>query len=122
DQLSDLGRAGERELVDAVVLYEVRAGGAVARDEVDDAGWELRLPTDVCEEHRRQRRRLGRLEHDGVPARERGRDLPREHEEREVPGDDLGRDPEGPRLPSGIRVLELVRPARVVEEVRRRER
>ena len=70
----------------------------------------------------RERRRLGRLQHDRVPARERRRDLPREHQEREVPRDDLRRHAERARAPSREGVLELVRPARVVEEVRRRER
>ncbi len=74
------------------------------------------------EEQRGQRRRLGRLEHDRVPARERRRDLPREHQQREVPRDDLAGDAERPRPAVRERVLELVGPARVVEEVRRRER
>ena len=77
---------------------------------------------NVGEEQRRQRRRLGRLEHDRVPARERGRDLPREHQQREVPRDDLRGDAERPRRAVREGVLELVGPARVVEEVRRRER
>ena len=37
DRLADLGRAGERDLVEVGVLDEMRAGGAVARDDVDDA-------------------------------------------------------------------------------------
>ena len=85
-------------------------------------GGQLGLPEDVREEQRRQRRRLGRLEHDGVPGRERGRDLPGEHEQREVPRDDLPGDADRPRPAVRERVLELVGPARVVEEVRRGER
>ena len=77
---------------------------------------------DVREEERGQRRRLGRLQHDRVAGRERRRDLPGEHQQREVPGDDLAGDAERLRLPVRERVLELVGPARVVEEVRRRER
>ena len=101
---------------------DVRARPAVARDDVDDAWRQLGLAEDVAEEQRGQRRRLGRLEHDRVPGRERRRDLPREHQQREVPGDDLARDAERPRRTVRERVLELVRPARVVEEVRRSER
>ena len=67
-------------------------------------------------------RRLGRLEHDRVPARERRRDLPREHQQREVPRDDLAGDADRPRAAVRERVLELVGPARVVEEVRGGER
>ena len=122
DRLADLGRAGERDLVDPLAADEVRAGRAVAGDDVDDAGRHLRLAADVGEQERRQRRRLGGLEHDGVAARERGRDLPGEHQEREVPGDDLRGDAERPRSPAREGVLELVGPARVVEEVRRGER
>ena len=56
------------------------------------------------------------------PAAERRRDLPRQHQQREVPGDDLPGDADRPRTPVRERVLELVGPARVVEEVRGRER
>ncbi len=95
---------------------------AVAGDDVDDARRHLRLAADVGEEERGQRRRLGGLEHDGVAARERRRDLPREHQQREVPRDDLRGDAERSRPPAGEGVLELVGPAGVVEEVGRRER
>ena len=37
DRLADLGRAGERDLVDVVALDERGAGAAVAGDDVDDA-------------------------------------------------------------------------------------
>ncbi len=121
DRLADLGRAGEGDLVD-VALDERGAGAAVAGDDVDDAGRQLGLAEDVAEEERRERRRLGRLEHDGVPGRERGRDLPGQHQQREVPRDDLAGDAERLRLAVRERVLELVGPARVVEEVRRGER
>ena len=95
---------------------------AVARDDVDDAGRQLRLTQDVAEQERAERRRLGGLQHDGVAARERRRDLPREHQQREVPRDDLPGDADRLRLPVREGVLELVGPAGVVEEVRGRER
>ena len=78
--------------------------------------------SDVAEEERGERRRLRRLQDDRVAARERGRDLPREHQQREVPRDDLTGDADRLRLAVRERVLELVRPAGVVEEVRCRER
>jgi hypothetical protein len=121
NELPDLGRAGEREFVDALVPHQVRAGRAVARDDVDHPRWQLGLAADVREEHRGERRRLGRLQDDGVPAGERRRDLPGEHEERKVPRDDLRSDAEGLRRALREGVLELVRPARVVEEVRGRK-
>src|ERR1700741_878647 len=49
-------------------------------------GRQLGLAQDVAEEQRRERRRLRRLQHDGVPRGEGRRDLPGQHEEREVPG------------------------------------
>ena len=121
DRLADLGRAGERDLVD-VRVDERRTRATVTGDDVDDARRQLCLPKHVAEEERRQRRRLGRLQHDRVAGSKRGRDLPGEHQEREVPRDDLAADAERRRRAIRERVLELVRPARVVEEVRRCER
>src|SRR5581483_8019321 len=121
DRLADFGRAGERDLVDLGV-DEGRTRGAVARDDVHDARRELGLADDVAEEERGERRRLRRLEDDGVAGGERGRNLPCEHQQREVPGNDLAGDAERLRVTIRERVLELVRPARVVEEVRRGER
>ena len=101
---------------------ERRAGAAVAGDDVDDARRQLGLAEHVAEEERRERRRLGRLEDDGVPGGERRRDLPGQHQQREVPRDDLPGDAERLRAAVGEGVLELVRPAGVVEEVRCGER
>ena len=64
----------------------------------------------------------GGLQHHGVPRSERRRDLPGEHQQREVPGNDLGRDAQRLRVTIGKGVLELVCPSRVVPEVGRRER
>src|ERR1035438_6179774 len=61
---------------------------------------------------------LSRSEHAGVPGRERGSELPRRHEQREVPWDDLARNAERTRPRAEPGVLELVRPAGVVEKVR----
>src|SRR5579884_3833073 len=122
DRLPHLGRARERDLVDVLVLDDGRAGAAVAGDDVDHPGRQLGLAQHVAEEQRGERRRLRGLEDDGVPARDGGRDLPGEHQQREVPRDDLAGDADRLRAPVRERVLELVRPAGVVEEVRRRER
>ena len=43
----------------------------------------------------RERRRLGRLEDDRVAGRQRGADLPDRHQQRVVPGRDLGDDADG---------------------------
>ena len=54
-----------------------------------------------------------------LPVASAGRDLPRQHQQREVPRDDLAGHAEraGARAQAGV--VELVGPARVVEEVRR---
>ena len=93
-----------------------------AGDDVDHAGRQVGLLADLGEQQRGQRRGLGRLEHDGVAAGQRRRDLPRQHQQREVPRDDLAGDAERPRVRPEAGVLELVGPAGVVEEVRRRQR
>ena len=122
DRLPDLGRAGEGDLVDPGVPHELRARRPVARDDVHGARRELGLATHVGEDERGERGRLGRLQDDGVAAGERRRHLPRQHEQREVPRDDLAGDAERPRPPVREGVLELVGPAGVVEEVRGGER
>ena len=122
DQLADLGRARERDLVDALVLDQRLPDRRPAGDDVDDAGRQVALGDDLGQRERGQRRRLGGLEHDGVAGRERRRDLPGRHQQREVPRDDLPGHAERARRRAVARVLELVGPAGVVEEVRGRER
>ncbi len=103
-------------------LDERLPGAARAGDDVDDAGRQVGLLADLGEEQRGQRRGLGRLEHDGVAARERRGDLPGQHQQREVPRDHLPGDAERLRVGPEAGVLELVGPAGVVEEVRRDDR
>src|SRR5437016_6737391 len=122
DSLPHLGRAGERDLVHVGVRHELGARAAVAGDDVHDARRQLGLPDHVAGQERRQRCGLRGFEHDSITCRQRGRDLPREHEQREVPRDDLTGHAEGPRRAMREGVLELVRPPRVIEEVRRSER
>jgi hypothetical protein len=93
-----------------------------AGDDVDDAGWEVGVADQLGQLERRERRCLRGLEHDCVAAGERWSDLPRRHEQGKVPGNDLARDAEGAGPPARERVVELVGPARVVEEMRGRER
>ena len=116
DRLADLGRAGEGDLVDVGVRHDRAAGVAGAGDDVDDARREVGLLADLGEEQRGQRGGLGRLEDDRVAARQGRGDLPRQHQQREVPRDDLAGDAERGRAVAGV--LELVGPAGVVEEVR----
>jgi hypothetical protein len=84
------GRAGERQLGDAVVLGEPLAGGgAVTGDDVDHAGREADLADQLGDGERAERRELGGLEHDGVAGGERGAELPAGEHQREVPRHDL---------------------------------
>ena len=105
---------------------ERRAGGAVAREHVEDAGWEPRLQGQLPEPQGGQRRLLGGLEHDRAAGRQRRPDLPDRHQQREVPGDDLSADAdrlasrvtEDPGIAGGDgRSIDLGRPACVVLEV-----
>ena len=92
-------------------------------DHVQHALGQARLERDPLQLERGQRRQLGRLQHDRVAGRERGRDLPRGDHEREVPRHDQAHDAE--RLAEGHvdaagdgdRVAEqALRRARVVAE------
>ena len=98
--LPDLGRAGEADLGDVGMLDQpLPDDRARADDDVDDALREPRLERELAEPQRRQRRELGGLQHDGVPARERRAELPARDVEREVPGHDQADDAE--RLAEG---------------------
>ena len=61
-------------------------------------GGQVGLLADLGEQQRGQRRGLGRLEHDGVAAGQRRGDLPGQHQQREVPRDDLAGDAERLRV------------------------
>ena len=121
DTLADVGRSREGDLVDVGVVHQRGARRSRTGDDVDDAGRELGLFDDLGEKERGQRRGLRRLEDAGVPGGESGSELPRRHEEREVPRNDLAGDAERAGILTGERVGELVGPTRVVKEVRRRE-
>ena len=116
DGAADCRRPGERDFVDTGVVDEKLPGVASAGDDVDDALRQVGLLQDLREQQRRERSGLRGLQYDGVAGGQRGRDLPREHQQRKVPRDDLRRDPEGARSGPESGVVELVGPARVVEE------
>ncbi len=67
--------------------------------DVEDALGDPRLERELGEQQRRQRRQLGRLQHDGVAAGESGSELPGGDVEREVPRGDQPDDAE--RLTEG---------------------
>jgi hypothetical protein len=114
------------EPVNATLSTSERTSAAPATPspghDVRHTGRQLGLLEDLRQQQRRQRRRLGRLEDRGVAARERGRELPGRHQQREVPRHDLPDDPVGLVPAPRHGVLQLVGPAGVVEEVRRGQR
>ena len=113
DRPADGRRAGEGDLVDVGVGDQRLPGRAGAGDDVDDAGRQVGLLADLGEEQRGQRRGLGRLEHDGVAAGQRGGDLPGQHQQREVPGDDLAGDAQRLRVTAAVaRRTSACRPSR----------
>jgi len=95
DQAADFGRAGEGQLVDARMVDDRLAHAAIAGDDVDHATWDAGALADLGEQQGGQRRVLGRLEHDSVTGGQRRRDLPCQHQEREVPRHDLAHHANG---------------------------
>lgn len=104
---------------------------AGAVEDVHDSGRQPRLRGELGEAQDRQRRLLGRLDDDGVPARRGRGELPGRHEQRVVPRDDRGAHAHGltdcvdveVRLGHGHDpAAELRGPARVVAEPRRGSR
>ena len=93
DLAARLRRAGERDLVDAGVLDEIGARRrTVAGDDVDRAGGKADLGRELGEAQRRHGRLRIRLQDDRAAGRERGRELPRRHQQRVVPRHDLAGD------------------------------
>ena len=68
----------------------------VSRQDVDDSLWQAGLLADLRKEKGRQRSVLSGLEHHRVTHCDGGGYLPGQHEEGEVPGNDLSRHPVGP--------------------------
>ncbi len=95
-----------------------RPGLARAGHDVHHARRQPGLLDHFGQQQRGERRGLGGLQHHRVAAGQRRRDFPGGHEQREVPGNDLPGDADRLRLAAGERVVELVGPAGVVEEVR----
>jgi hypothetical protein len=119
DRAADLGRAGEGDLVD-LRGHQRRAGPAVAGDDVDHARGQPGLDADLGKGQRGERRVFGRFQHHGVARGERRGDLPGQHQQREVPRDDLPADAE--RAEAGKFLVQQLGPAGVVVEMPRHKR
>ena len=125
DDLGGIDVAGEGDLVDVGMDDQRRAGRlAEAVDDVDDARREAGLEGQLGHAQGGQRRLLGGLHDDGVAAGQGRAPLPGQHQQREVPGDDLADDAD--RLPQRVgqevaadrdgAALDLVGPAGVVAQ------
>ena len=117
---ADIGRAGEGDLVHIGVLDQHRTGLAAAGDDVDHAGRQSGFGHDLGEEQRAQAGVGGGLEHDRVAHRNGRRDLPGQHQQREVPGDDL--PDHADRLVVAQFGLHQLRPTGVIVEVTGQQR
>ena len=86
----------ERDLVHPRIGDQRRAGDrAIAGDDVHDAWRQIERFENLGEHQRGERRLLGRLQHHGAPGGQRRRQLPRGHQQRIVPRDDLADDADG---------------------------
>ena len=115
DEAAHFGGAGEGDLVHVRMVHDGRTRGAIARDDVDDARRQARLAADFGEGERGQGREFCGLQHHRVACRERRRDLPREHQERKVPRDDLAADADC--LMAGEFIRDQLRPAGMMVEM-----
>ena len=89
---ADVGRAGKGQFPEPLVLqHELSGLGALAGDDVEDAGRQ-----DVADEARklqhRERSKARRFEYRAAARREHRRELPGRHEEGEIPWYDLSDD------------------------------
>src|ERR1700738_392609 len=122
DLFTYFGRSSERDLIELRLTDERSPGLRTAGNDVDYARRQVGLLDDVRKPQGRQWRRFSRLEYDRVAARERRRNLPRSHEQRKIPRNDLARDTQRRRGHIRESPLQFVRPTRVVEKMCRSER
>ncbi len=95
DQLADLERTGEPDLVDLGTHDEWMPGGlAEAGDDVEHPGRQTCFLEDLRDLQSGQRRLLGRLQDRGAPRGECRSDLLDRHQHRVVPRRDHRRDPD----------------------------
>ena len=88
-------------------------------DDVHHPRRQIGVGDDLGQHQDRQWRRLSRLDHYRVASGERRGDLPGSHQQREVPRDDLAGDTQRLRARAQAKMLQLVSPPGVVEEVLR---
>ena len=114
------GGAGKGDLVDILMGNNHLAHSAITGDNVNHTLRQSSLTANVSKKQRRQRSILRRLQHHRVAHRQRRRDFPRQHQQREVPRNDLSTHPK--RLRIGQLTLHQLRHAGVVIEMPLRQR
>src|SRR5581483_6588282 len=114
---ANFGGTCKSDFVYIGMFHQRFSGRAVAGDDVHHSGRQANFAAYVRKSKRGKRCKLRRFEDHRVTGCERGRDLPGQHEQREIPGNDLADDTTG----GVIRELlsEQLRPAGVVIEVAR---
>src|SRR5258708_12904355 len=96
------------------------AGCAIAGHDVDHAVRESDLLTNLGESQRGKRRELRRLQNDSVSRSQRRSNLPCEHEQRKVPGNDLANH--AARRVAGKFRLDELRPSGMMIKVANNQR
>src|SRR5206468_9861198 len=96
------------------------ASVAVAGEHIENTRRQAHVSRELGEEQRREWRELGWLDDDRAAGRECRRDLPRQHQEREVPRNNLSDDADA--AVTGKLRVEQLGPAGVVVEMPRDER
>ena len=122
DELANAGGASEGDLVDIGMADQGTPGLAGAGDDVYNPGGEPGVLKQLGELEGGEWRGLCGFEHDGVATGKRWCNLPGGHEQRKVPGNDLGGDAVWREGLVGKGVFELVSPACVVKEMSTDER
>ena len=93
-----------------------------SRHEIHHAGRQPGILKNFSQLEARDRRGLGWLEHNRVTHRECGREFPRQHQQGKIPRNHLPNDAEWDNARARGHVLQLVRPARMIKEMRGRHR
>src|SRR5271165_941174 len=120
DRPADFGRASKRNLVDVGVLHQRLTRRTIAGDNVDDSGRQCDLLANFGKGQRGERGELGGLQHRGISCGYCRRDFPRQHKQREIPGNYLS-DHAACRVAWELSFKKL-RPSRVMIEVAGHER
>src|SRR2546430_5528905 len=117
---SDLRGTGKRDLVDVSMIDNQLTGIAITGKNIQNSRWQPDVGGKLGEQQGREGGELCRLDHDRASGGQCRSNLPREHEQRKVPRDDLPNDTDA--LIAWEFGVEKLCPPGVVVEVPRHER